>query len=145
MMGSHDIHIVIIPTHGWKLNQKPEIPKNKKVLRLAHNTTLPLFFPFCLLTKHQQNTNPNTTDLQAHKQIRQNSASLLEISQKEKRIEAASGHKAQEIGESMPRILRNWRFRQLESSARRERKREENRMRSLNCCRARCVGRKVGR
>jgi hypothetical protein len=41
--------------------------------------------------------------------------------------------------------LRNWRFRQLESSARRERKREENRMRSLNCCRARCVGRKVGR
>jgi hypothetical protein len=84
MMGSHDIPIVIISTHGWKINQQPEIPKTK-FLRPAHDTTLPSFIPFCLLTKHQQNTNPNTTYLQAHKQIRQNIASLLEISQKEKR------------------------------------------------------------
>jgi hypothetical protein len=70
----------------------------------SHTTLLSPFFPFWLLTKHQQNTNPNTTYLQAHKQIRQNSASLLEISQKEKRTHFASKHEAQEIGESMARF-----------------------------------------
>jgi hypothetical protein len=53
MMGSHDIPIVIISTHGWKINQQPEISKNIKFHGL-HTTQLSLFCS--LLSPHKTST-----------------------------------------------------------------------------------------
>jgi hypothetical protein len=70
MMGSHDIPIVIISTHGWKMNQQPELPK--KINSMACTQHYSLFFsilsPHKASTKHKPQYNiPTCTQTDSSK------------------------------------------------------------------------------